>query len=364
MGKFISFGAAVLIVGYVVLRVAFYTADISTTLAGGADTREFKVVGTWGNLEHWKERESRFWNSTLPEVSGGTLTANAKPLTELGLSGFELMRQLRLDAFDFAHGVLSNVASDSPTIEGVDLAAIVQDLPTYRKALEAYRPVLEREFNKKFHAKILMLYAWPSQQLWCNFGDKSVTDIRLEDLRGKKIRAFNTTLGDFIEGLGGNAVTITFAEVVPALQKGVADCGVTGTLPAYNAKWFQVVTHNVRIRIGYVASFMAVNKRVWDSLSEASRRLIVMEAAKLEEEMWAATAANDQRGMDCNAAGPCDLGEPGGLVPIEPSAADQARLKIILNDFVLKRWAQRCGKACADEWNQRVGVLLGLEASG
>ena len=54
-------------------------------------------------------------------------------------------------------------------------------------------------------------------------------------------------------------MTIAFAEVVPALQKGVADCGLTGTLPAYNAKWWQVVTHNIRIRLGYASSFLAMN---------------------------------------------------------------------------------------------------------
>ena len=50
------------------------------------------------------------------------------------------------------------------------------------------------------------------------------------------------------KGSNASAVTIAFAEVVPALQKGVADCGITGTMPAYNAKWWQVVTHNIRIR--------------------------------------------------------------------------------------------------------------------
>ena len=35
------------------------------------DTREFKVVGTWGNLQNWKDHESRFWNDVLPKASGG-----------------------------------------------------------------------------------------------------------------------------------------------------------------------------------------------------------------------------------------------------------------------------------------------------
>ena len=138
------------------------------------DERKFTVVGTWHFLALWKHHESRLWKTVLPEASGGKITANVRPLTELGMKGFELMRQLKAGVFDFAHGVTSYVASDAPAIEGVDLAGVVQDLATYRKVMEAYRPVLEREFDQRFNSKILMLYSFPSQQLWCNLKDHGV----------------------------------------------------------------------------------------------------------------------------------------------------------------------------------------------
>ena len=134
-----------------------------TPAAAEIQTKEFKVVGTWHFLANWKEHESRLWNDVLPKASGGKITAKARPLTELGMKGFELMRQLKVGVFDFAHGVTSYVASDAPAIEGVDLAGVVQDLPTYRKVMNSYRGILEREFDKRFNSKILMLYAFPSQ---------------------------------------------------------------------------------------------------------------------------------------------------------------------------------------------------------
>jgi hypothetical protein len=208
-----------------------------------------------------------------------------------------------------------------------------------------------------------MIYAWPSQQLWCNLGDKSITKFGLDKLKGKKIRTYSKTLGDFIEGVGGTAVTIAFSEVVPALQKGVADCGLTGTLPAYNAKWYQVVTHNIRIRLGYASSFLAMNLKLWDGLDADTKALFNMELPKLEKAMWVATATNDQKGMDCNASGPCD-GPTGGMIPIEPTAADKKMLKSIVENFVLKRWAKRCGtQKCVDEWNASIGKLAGMKAS-
>ena len=326
--------------------------------------KEFKVVGTWSFLDHWKEREGPFWKERLPKLSGGKLTANAKSQTELGLSGFEIMRLLKLGVFDAVHGVTTYVAQDSPAIEGADLAGVIQDLGLYRKANEAYRDILAREFEEKYGAKLLMIYAWPSQQLFCNLGDKSIKSYPLSKLKGKKIRTYSTTLGDFIEGVGGSAVTIAFAEVVPALQKGVADCGLTGILPAYNAKWWQVVTHNIRVKLGYASSFLAMNLKVWNGLDSDTKAFFNKHLADLEEEMWAATAKNDEIGTNCNASGPCPNGEPGGMVPIIPTAEDKATLKNVVENFVLKRWAKRCGtQKCVDEWNATIGKISGMKAS-
>ncbi len=340
---------------------------LATGLALGAGAasaeiqqKEFRVVGTWGFLSQWKDHESRFWNKVLPEASGGKLTANAKPYTELGLSGFEIMRQLKLGVFDAAHALTSYTASDSPAIEGADLAGVVQDLGLYRKVLDVYRPVIEKELLEKYNATVLMMYSFPSQQLWCNMGDKSVTKVSLKDLAGKKIRTYSTTLGDFIEGLGASAVTIAFAEVVPALQRGVADCGTTGTMPAYSAKWGQVVTHNIRVRLGYAATFMAMNQKSWAGLNPDTQALVAAMAKKVEYDMWDSTKIEDQAGMDCNASGPCKQGDPAGMVAIEPSAEDQAQLKSIVENFVLKRWADRCGKECSATWNTLLSDVTGV----
>ena len=77
----------------------------SPVAAQDIDEREFAVVGTWGNLFNWKEHESRMWNEVIPAASGGKLTANAKPYTELGLSGYEVVKQLEVGAYDAAHAL-------------------------------------------------------------------------------------------------------------------------------------------------------------------------------------------------------------------------------------------------------------------
>jgi len=54
----------------------------------------------------------------------------------------------------------------------------------------------------------------------------------LNDLRGKKIRVFNPSMRDFLSGINATAVSLAFAEVVPALNNGVVDCAVTGVFRA------------------------------------------------------------------------------------------------------------------------------------
>jgi len=344
------------------LAMGIFTATASQTTAE-VQKYKFEIVGTWGFLENWKEFESKFWNERLPKASGGRLTANAKPYTELGIKGYEVMSGLKKGAYDGVHALTSYSAKASPALEGIDLAGVIQDYATYRKAVNAYRPIISREIREKYNAKLINVYTFPSQQLWCNLKDRSVKKVSLDDLAGMKIRTYSRTLGDFIEGLNASAVTIAFAEVVPALQKGVADCGITGTMPAYNAKWWQVVTHNIRIRVGYAATFTAINMDTWKSLNADTQKLILSEAKKLENDIWAFESSLDKKGMDCNASGPCDKGKPGGMIPITPTAADQAKLKDIAQNVVLKRWAKRCGKKCAAEWNATIGKIVGLTAS-
>lgn len=334
--------------------------------AAAQETREFAVVGTWGMLAHWQDRESVFWNETLPAASEGRLTANARPLTELGMDGTTIMRELRVGAFDFAHGVFLYVAGDSPVIEGSDLSGVTPDLATFRKVMEVYRPVLQAEFRKLFNSHILMLYAWPQTHLICNFPDGMPTEIDLSTFEGTKVRSFGASMADFITGaLNAVPVAVAFGEVLPSLEKGALDCGATGVLSAWSAKWQQGTTHDLQVSLGYTASFLAVNNDVWTGLTDAERALLETEIGKLEDEMWEATARDDADGIACLSDGPCERGEPGGLKQLTLTPEALAEMKARVERSVIANWAERCearSPGCVADWNATIGALLGYEA--
>ncbi|MBF9033536.1 transporter [Rhodobacterales bacterium HKCCE2091] len=338
---------------------------MTASAALAQDSHNFSVVGTWGVLAHWQEREQPFWDVQLPEASGGRLTATARPLTELGMDGTTVMRELRSGAFDFAHGVFLYVAGDSPVIEGGDLTGVTPDLATFRQVMEVYEPVLEEEFQTLFNSHILMLYAWPQTHLYCNLGEDVSGDVGLDAFQGLNVRSFGASMADFItETLDATPVAVAFGEVLPSLERGALDCGASGTLSAYAASWYQGATHDLQVSLGYTASFLAVNNDVWNGLSDEDRALIEEQVAILEEEMWTATEADSQAGIDCMAEGPCD-GELGHMTQVTLSDAALEQMRETIENGVLTNWAERCearSPGCVDNWNATIGQLLGYEA--
>jgi TRAP-type C4-dicarboxylate transport system substrate-binding protein len=327
-----------------------------TVSAQELDSQSFKVVGTFGNLTNWTGIEQPFWDEELPAKSNGALTADAKPMTELGLKGFEIMRLLRLGVFDFAHALPIYVAED-PVIEGVDLAGVARDFDSARAIADAYKPTLDKAFGELYNAKLLNIYPFPTQAFYCREDIGSV-----EDLKGAKIRVQGASQGDFVEGLGATPVTITFAEVVPSLEKSVVDCGITGTMPAYLAKWYEVANTAFYLPVGYTITFTAVNLDTWNALSVETQAFMEQQMADFEARAWDIIIAENDLGLACGTDGPCDKGEPGGMTLVEPSEKDLEARERILTEVVLPRWAERCGAECAANWNDTIGPIVGLSA--
>lgn len=340
------------------------SAGLAMLLAGAApassaelQAREFKVVGTWGNLSAWQRYEKPFWTEWLPEASGGRLTGHAIPITEAGLKGYEVIRLLKINVFDFAHGLVGYVAEGNGLIEAADLAGMAQDFATLRKIVTAYRPTLDKTFQETFGAKILALHPWPPSLVFCTEPIAST-----DDLKGKKIRVHSASLGDWVEGAGGTSVTMSFGEVLPALQKGVVDCAITDAMSAYRGKWHEVIKYVLVSKLAYSLSFTAVNTSRWDKLDAETKKVMMDTFAKLEERAWAGAQQEDADGVNCLTGGDCPAGTPGNAKKVVLDAAGLAAMQDILDNAVLKRWAERCGAECVKIWNATAGNAAGLKA--
>ena len=330
----------------------------AAAIAQDLPKQSFKVVGTWSNLTNWQANEQPFWAKTLPEASKGQITASIQSVSELGLKGTEIVRLVKLGLFDFAHGLPIYIAEDA-SVEGIDIAGVAKTFDMARKTVDAYAPILNATFEKKYGAKVLNYYTWPSQMFYCNSAIKGLADIK-----GKKVRVQGTSQGDLVEALGATGVTIPFAEVVPALQRGTVDCGITGTMPAYKAGWHEVTTHVLTLPLGFTAGFFVVSLNTWNGLDDKTKAFMEAQSKTWTDRAWKVIIDENEMGLVCTTGqgGECSVGKPGKMVNVKPTSADVALLDSAVAETVLPRWAKRCGAACVATWNDSVGKILSLAA--
>src|SRR5690606_19170143 len=328
------------------------------SLAQDMPKTPLKVVGAWGNLTQYKNFEQPFWTKEVLEKSGGAITAEITPFNEMGLKGAEIFRLMRLGVIDFGSTVLGYVAADDARNEAVDLAGLAPDVETARKVSDAYKPVYDKFYGERFGIKVLGIWPYSAQVLFCNGEIKGLTD-----LKGKKVRTGNRTLAEFVEAFGGTGVTLAFNEVVPALQNKVVDCAITGTLSGNSAKGHEVSTHSYALPVGWSHVMHAVNIKTWQKLDPKVRSFLEKEIAGLEDRIWKAAAEETQQGYDCNAGkDSCTMGTKASMKIVPVSDADKAALKKALTEVVLPKWAARCPGDCVPAWNDSIGKVVGLTA--
>ncbi len=339
---------------------SMFLASVMALATGGAGAqaaKEYRVVGTWSGLSMFEKYEKPFWEKDLPGATNGAMKGLITPQTELGLKGFEIVRLIKAGVFDFGHGVTGYVAED-PVVEAVDLSGIAQDFDTARKIIAAYRSTLDETMEKRYGVKLLAVWPLTSQTFFCR--DKIT---RIEDLKGKKIRVYSASMADFVQGIGGTGVTVAFAETMPSIQKGVVDCGVTGVMPAYDSKWWQVTGNLYALRIGWGVNFLAANPRTLSQMTPAQRDALMAQVKAFETKILDAMSREDAGAIACltNTAR-CEYGAPGTMTLVNPSPADIAKRNAVLENSVLKSWAKRCGAECVNTWNARVSNIVGVKA--
>ncbi len=299
---------------------------------------QFKVIGLNSPTVAHMVDEAPFWRETLPKASKGAITADVTPLDQMGIDVKTMLRLLRLGVMDFAGMDISKMAGDDPRFEGCDLAGITLDVDKARAACDAYRSVIDRQMRRG------MLGG-------------------LNDLKGKKVRVFNSTMRDFLSGVGATAVSMPFAEVVPALNSGVVDCGVTGSLSGNTAGWPEVAKSLYPMSLGWSINVVAVNLSTWNRLDKRVQAFLLEQMKAYEDKMWDTARKATSEADNCNTGKqPCTMGKLASItiVPVKPAEAEAH--KKLVEGAVLAGWAKRCGAECAAEWNNPVGRALNLKA--
>lgn len=345
--------------GFVAALGALALSTAAAT-AGELPRTHFKVVGTVSTANQYKYQERPFFLERIPERSNGRVTVTLTAQDEMGLKGPQIIRLVRMGVLDIAKATISKMAGDDRYFDGIDLAGLTSDLGTARKVVDAYKPVIAERLANKHNIKLLSIAPVTMQVLYCK---PKITG--LADLKGKKVRVFNAPMANFVEAAGAASANIPFVEVIPALQRGVVDCAITGTSNGNTTRWWEVTDYLYPMSLGWSMFAHVANMDFWNRLDAQVQEFLLEEFVVFEKNSWEQARKDLTDGIHCNTGtGPCNDGIAAKppMTLAKPSAEDEALRVKIVKEIVVPKWAKVCGRECVRTWNKTIGKVVNITA--
>lgn len=279
----------------------------------------------------------------------------------LGLNLADSLRLVGSGAFQLGTTQVGSAAKDDPFLEGIDLIGVSTNMAELQEAVTAYREAFNARLGEKFGVKAMAIWPFGPQVFLCNQPIET-----LADLEGLKVRSFTASMSTLLEDIGATPVTLSFPEVYPALQRGVAACGVTSPTSSNTGKWPEVTSHLYPLSVSGSVQAHLVNLDWLEGLPEDQRAALEAAMAEMEAGLWALAVETNDVAQSCSTGGTCP--ESGlytsydmTLVPV--SAEDKVIVAEIAATRILPDWAERCEASypgCTEIWNETVGQARGL----
>lgn len=298
--------------------------------------------------------------ATLEELGAAGFAVDRTEFQALGLNLADALRLVGSGTFQIATTQIGSVARDDPFLEGIDLIGVSTNMDELKTAVDAYREAFNARLVERFGVKALAIWPFGPQVFLCN---EEITG--LADLEGLKVRSFTASMSTLLEELGATPVTLSFPEVYPALQRGVASCGVTSPTSSNTGKWPEVTSHLLPLSVSGAVQAHIVNLDWLNGLPDEQRTALETAMQDMEAELWELAVTTNDTAQACSTGGECDselyTGYDMTLAPV--SEADREQVTQIAEEEILPEWAERCTASypdCKQVWNETIGEASGL----
>lgn len=342
------------------IAAAFAVAALAAAPAQAQERIKFKAIGqplATGLIQ--KNKEQPFFEN-FAKNTGLPIDVDYKPIDTLGLKDTEQLRVMKAGLFDIVSLRVSQNSRDEPTILGLDLVGASPDYATGRKVAKAYFDTIDARLQQQFQVKLLGVWPFGPQILFCN---KPIA--KLADIKGMKVRVYDQNLAKFIELVGATPVPVSFADTQQSLSLGMVDCAITGPSSANSAGWPEVTTHQLPIAFQMALNGYGISLKAWNRLKPDQQAKLKVAFDSLTEEIWKYSEELFQDAVNCNAGKePCTTGKKFKLVTVQPSAADLQLVRSAVSKVSLPAWTEVCDKSnpeCSKKWMATVGPLLGVK---
>ena len=194
---------------------------------------------------------------------------------------------------------------------------------SYEDAYKLYqvsKPAYEKT-AQQWNQKLLYSVTWPASGFYANKKMES-----LEDFKGAKTRTYDKNSADFVNGAGGNAVSLPWGEVYSALRTGMVDSVITSSSSGKDGKFWEVLSNFTKINYAYPLQAVTINLDYWNSMDKSQQEAMLKAASEIEKAQWEAVKLEDKDALDTM--------EKNGMKISEASAELKTQLEVIANKML------------------------------
>ncbi|MGI9412613.1 MAG: TRAP transporter substrate-binding protein [Hyphomicrobiales bacterium] len=263
----------------------------------------------------------------VTERTKGELEIVTHPSGSL-FKGGEIFGAVRRGLAPIGERLISALGNEDAIFEVDALPFLATSFEDANKLYKASKPAVEEVLDKK-GLKLLYAVPWPPQGLYSINPVKSAAD-----MKDVKFRAYNAATSKLAELMGAVPTKIEAAELSQAFATGVAQSMISSGSTGYDRKIWEHVKYWYDVQAWLPKNMVIVNKKAWAALDDATKAIVMEEAATAEKNGWAKAEELSNWYKEQLAA--------NGMVIEGPS--DQLK-----TDFV------KIGKTMSDEWLAKAG---------
>lgn len=245
-----------------------------------AEEQQFKWrMRTYSPFTVYEAKRSIEFAEKVNKRTNGKLKIEVYPPGTFGYSGFEMHRVV-------GDGLLEMGTMISTGVTEVEILEVfshfVIDNPVQaQKAWDISKNEINMEIEKNLGVHTLGAYTGASVG-WIS----KVKIEKFDDFKGKKLRAWNPLLTEWVKRVGGSPLVIPYNELYTSLAAGIIQGNASGAKIALNLKLNEVCDYYCAWPQQLVFWFDIVNKKAYDKLPQDIQMILMEEAKSAAEDKW------------------------------------------------------------------------------
>ncbi|MBL8697063.1 MAG: TRAP transporter substrate-binding protein DctP [Alphaproteobacteria bacterium] len=277
---------------------------------------------------------NRAFAEDVLKATNGRLKITVFAAGELPYRAPDVVKAVATNQVQMGDVAVGFAAGDVPELNVFSMPFLCTSYDQFHRALPATAPVVDKVLLDRFKVRVAIHWTMPPQNLWLN---RAVAN--LDEIKGLKVRTWNPEQVEMLRLLNAASVSITSAEVIPALERKVIDGAITSALSASDWKAFDIVKNGYMLNITMGHQVTMVNEEQLQKLPGDVRQALLAKAAEWGPRYRQMSESGDKEARGILAA--------NGVALREPTAADMDRARTLMRPM-WDSWAQKYGDVGRD----------------